>query len=97
MISVPFVFDNPLTRGAWSDDLFLALTMQSQWISFAVHLDPNYHGGMLSRLMLVPHCCLTYLTRIFIVEGIPYWPDYANGTKNIVYRNSTEGMIIYPW
>lgn len=52
----PFVFDNPLPegeaptgtenpRGNSTGDLTLGLTMQSQWISFAVHLDPNFHGG----------------------------------------------------
>lgn len=55
-LSAPFVFNNPLPpgvapagtanpRGNSTDDLFLGLTMQSQWISFAVHLDPNFHGG----------------------------------------------------
>ncbi|EIM84589.1 alpha/beta-hydrolase [Stereum hirsutum FP-91666 SS1] len=79
-VETPFVFNNPLPageaptgtenpRGNSTDDLYLGLTMQSQWISFAVHLDPNFHG----------------------VDGVPYWPDYSNGTQNILYRNSTEG------
>lgn len=63
--TAPFVFDNPLLageaptgtanpRGNSTDDLFLGLTMQSQWISFAVHLDPNFHGGEDSIIQLQP-------------------------------------------
>lgn len=102
----PFVFDNPLPagvaptgtanpRGNSTGDLLLGLTMQSQWISFAVHLDPNFHGGEYFHSLLCT-CPSSNKALELIVEGVPYWPDYVNGTMNIVYRNTTEGTHSSP-